>query len=69
MRVRELFFNYSLICVHATTKDKVDDEKDNFYEDLDQIYEECTKRDVNIIIGDLKAKIGQEEMYRPIIRK
>jgi hypothetical protein len=42
-------------------------EKDNLYEDLDQIYEECPKRDVKIILGDLNAKIGQEEIYRPII--
>ena len=29
----------------------------------------CPKRDVKIIIGNLNAKIGQEEIYRPIIRK
>jgi len=69
IRVRGLFFNYSLICVHAPTEDKDDDDKDNFYEDLDQIYEECPKRDVKIILGDLNAKIGQEEVYRPIIGK
>jgi len=53
----------------CTNRRKNDDEKENFYEDLDQIYEECPKRDVKIIIGDLNAKIGQEEIYRPIIRK
>ena len=68
-RVRGLFFNYSHICVHAPTEEKDDDEKDNFYEDLDQIYEECPKRDIKIILGDLNAKIGQEEVYRPIIGK
>jgi len=61
--VRLLFFNYSLICVHVPTEEKYD-EKDNFYEDLDQIYEECPKTDVKIIIGNLNAKIGQEERYR-----
>ena len=69
IHVRGLFFNYSLICVHAPTEEKDDDEKDNFYEDLDQIYEECPKRDVKIIIGDLNAKIGQEETYGPITGK
>ena len=68
IRVRGLFFNYILICVHASTEEK-DDEKDNFYEDLDQTYEECPKRDVKIILGDLNAEIGQEEIYRPIIGK
>ena len=37
IHVRGLFFNYSLICVHVPTEEK-DDEKDNFYEDLHQIY-------------------------------
>jgi hypothetical protein len=70
IRVRGLFFNYSLICVHAPTEGKDDDdEKDTFYEYLDQIYEDCPKKDVKIIIEDLSAKIGQEELYRPIIGK
>jgi hypothetical protein len=43
---RGLFFNYSLICVHAPTEEKDDYGKDHFYEDLDQIYEERLKRDV-----------------------
>jgi hypothetical protein len=60
------YFSTRLICVHAPTEEKDDDEMDNFYEYLDQIYEECPNRGVNIIIGDLNAKIGQEELYRPI---
>jgi endonuclease/exonuclease/phosphatase family metal-dependent hydrolase len=40
-----------------------------FYEDLDQIYEGCPKKYVKIIIGDLNAKIDQEEIYGPIIGK
>jgi len=69
IHVRGLFFNYSLICVHAPMEEKDGDENANFYEDLDQIYKVCPKRDVKITIGDLNAKIGQEETYRPIIGK
>ena len=44
IRVKGLFFNYSLICVHAPTEEKDDDEKDNFYEDLDQIRSNAQKK-------------------------
>jgi len=30
------------------------------------MYEECPKRDIKIIIRNLNAKIGQEEMYSPV---
>ena len=40
IHVRGLFLNYSLICAHAPMEEKDDDENDNFYEDLGQIYEE-----------------------------
>jgi exonuclease III len=69
IRVRGLFFYYSLICVHASTEEKEDDEKDNFYEELDQTYEEYPKRDIKIILGDFNAKTVQEEVHRPIIGK
>jgi len=69
IRVRGLFVNYSLNCVHAPTDEKDNNEKENFYKDLDQIYEECQKRDVKIITMGLNAKIGEEEMYRPVIGK
>jgi exonuclease III len=49
--------------------DKNEEEKDAFYDDLDKTYEECPGRDVKIIIGDLNAKIGREDIYRPTIGK
>jgi hypothetical protein len=52
-------FNCSIICVHAPAEDKNGQEKDAFYDDLDNNYEECPGRDVKIIIGDLNAKIGR----------
>ncbi|PNF17173.1 hypothetical protein B7P43_G09059 [Cryptotermes secundus] len=64
LRIKGKFFNYSLICMHAPTEDKSDEEKDSFYDELDEIYGECTKRDCKIIIGDINAKVGNEDVYR-----
>jgi hypothetical protein len=36
---------------------------------LDKTYEECPRRDVKIIIGDLNAKISKEDIYRPTTGK
>jgi endonuclease/exonuclease/phosphatase family metal-dependent hydrolase len=50
-------------------EDKADEEKDSFYDELDEIYGECPKRDCKINIGDMNAKVGKEKIYRPIIGK
>ncbi|PNF23327.1 hypothetical protein B7P43_G15831, partial [Cryptotermes secundus] len=60
-------FNYSLICAHAPTEDKSVEEKDSFYDELDEIYGECSKRDCKIIIGDMNAKVGREDVYSSVI--
>ena len=67
--VSDDYFSTSIFSAHAPMEEKDDDEKDNCYEYLDQIYEECPKRDVKIIIGDLNTQIGQEETYSPFIGK
>ena len=60
--LEDYFLTTVSICVHAPTEGKDVDEKDTLYEDLDQMYEQCPKREVKIIIRDLNAKIDQEEM-------
>jgi hypothetical protein len=62
-------FNYSTICVHAPTEDKNEEEKGAFYDDLGKTYKECPGRDAKIIIGDLNAKTGRENIYRQTIGK
>ncbi|PNF26081.1 hypothetical protein B7P43_G06398 [Cryptotermes secundus] len=69
LRIKGKFFNYSLICAHAPTEDKSDEEKDSFYDELDEIYGKCPKRDCKIIIGDMNAKVGNEDIYRSVIGK
>ncbi|PNF20250.1 hypothetical protein B7P43_G15723 [Cryptotermes secundus] len=62
-------FNYSLICAHAPTEDKSGEEKDSFYDELNEIYGKGPKMDCKIIIGDMKAKVGNEDVYRSVIGK
>lgn len=63
LRIKGKFFNISLINAHAPTENKEDKHKDQFYDELECVYDRCPRNDIKIIIGDLNAKIGKEEIY------
>ncbi|XP_072389409.1 uncharacterized protein [Diabrotica undecimpunctata] len=68
LRIRGTFLNYSLINAHAPIEDKTDTEKEEFYEKLEQKYRQCPNNDAKLIIGDMNAKVGQEEIDVDIAR-
>jgi endonuclease/exonuclease/phosphatase family metal-dependent hydrolase len=53
--------------VHAPTEDKDDDIKDSFYEELEQVFDQFPRYHMNILLGDFNAKVGREEIFKPII--
>jgi exonuclease III len=61
--------NLSIISVHAPTEEKTDEEKEKFYEDLRKVHNKIPKHDVVIILGDLNAKIGKEDVYQNVAGK
>ena len=50
--------------VHAPSKEKSDDSKDRFYEELEQIFNRFPKYHMKIILGDFKAKVGRENTFK-----
>jgi exonuclease III len=52
--------------VHAPTEDKDIRLTEQFYDDLQRLYENTAKHDAIIIIGDLNAKIGKEQAYSQV---
>jgi hypothetical protein len=44
--------------VHAPTEDKDDDVKDDFYEGLEQVFDQFPRYHVKILQGDFNAKVG-----------
>jgi exonuclease III len=68
-RIRGVFFNTSIICVHAPTEEKDEMQKDAFYEDLERIYKKAPKHDIKVLIGDFNAKVGKESGLSPNVGK
>ena len=54
-------FNITVIQVYAPTSNAEEAEVEQFYEDLEDLLELTTKKDVFFIIGDRNAKVGSQE--------
>jgi hypothetical protein len=53
--------------VHAPSEEKSDDSKDNFYEDLEQVFYLFPKYHMTILLGDFSEKVGRENIFKPTI--
>ncbi|PNF35834.1 hypothetical protein B7P43_G09437 [Cryptotermes secundus] len=51
--------------VHAPTEAKIDDMKDRFYEELEHIFYKFPKYPMKILLGDINAKVGMEDIFNP----
>ena len=69
LRFKGRFKNYSLINAHAPTNESTEEIKEEFYEKLSKAYSNCPRHDIKIILGDMNAKVGREEVFRPTIGK
>ena len=54
-------FNITVIQVYAPTSNAEEAKVEWFYEDLQDLLELTTKKDVHFIIGDWNAKVGSQE--------
>jgi hypothetical protein len=50
-------------------EDKDETEKDEFYSQPERTYDSAPSNDIKMIIGDLNAKLGKEEIYKGTIGK
>jgi len=55
--------------MYAPTEDKMDVEKEKFYDDHQTILDGTPKSDTVIVLGDANAKMGKEEVYNEESRK
>jgi hypothetical protein len=69
IRVLGKFRNYSIINAHAPTEDKDDEEKDNFYLELETAYSPCPKHDIKMVLGDFNAKWARKQIIIPMLEE
>jgi hypothetical protein len=43
--------------------------KDSFYEELERVFDKFPKYHMKIMLGDFIAKVGREDIFKPIIGK
>jgi hypothetical protein len=55
--------------VHASCEDQGDDVKDSFCGELGRVSDQFARYDMKIILGDFNAKVGRENILKPIIGK
>jgi exonuclease III len=64
LRVKGKFFNTTIMCIYAPTKEKVEEQKDAFYELLERLYLKAPKHDIKIVMGDFNVKVGKENGFQ-----
>jgi hypothetical protein len=55
--------------VHATSEEKSDELKDRFDEELEQVFDHFSKYHMKILLGDINAKAGRENIFKPTTGK
>ncbi len=54
----------TIIACYAPTKEAEEDEKDEFYEQLEEEILTTPRHDVLMVIGDLNARVGEDNTGR-----
>jgi hypothetical protein len=65
--LRGLWFHIIVLSVHAPTEDKINDVKGSFYEEMERIFDKFPKFHMKILLVDLNAKVGREDIFKPTI--
>ena len=69
LRIKGKYNTITLINVYAPTEDTTDEDKEQFYEDLQSVVNKVPKSDIAILLGDLNAKPGKERVCSNVTGK
>jgi len=66
LTIEAQWYDIRFISVHAPTEDKSQEDKDMFYEKLENTVSSIPSNRIQIILGDLNAKVGKGAMFSSI---
>ena len=56
-----------VVNVDAPSEEKSEELKDSFYEEVEGVFDHFPKYYMKILLGDFNAKLGREDIFKPII--
>lgn len=66
LRLKGRFKNITIINVYAPINAADDEDKDLFYEKLEEEYERIPNYDIKVVIGDFNGQVGKEVVWKEI---
>jgi len=67
IRIKGKFYNTTVVNVYAPTENAKDEQKEQFYEDLNRCCDQVPKHDALLIVGDFNARIGKEIANQSVV--
>jgi len=61
VRIKGKFYNTKIVNIYAPTESANEEQKEQFYEDLNRCCDQIPKHDALLILGDFNAKIGKNQ--------
>lgn len=69
LRIKGRFKNISLVSFYAPTEDAEDEVKDDFYDELENVWMRLPNYDIKLLLGDANGKIGRESVWEKVAGK
>lgn len=66
LRLRMKMHKITLLNIHAPTETKEEGVKDDFYSELERVYNSIPSSDIKIVLGDFNAQIGNEQCFKDV---
>jgi exonuclease III len=67
MMLRVRLCNINVLNVHAPSEEKNDDSILSIYKELEQLFNHLHKYHITLLLGDINAKFGREDIFKPTI--